>query len=60
MSLEEQHRLLCEVLAKLVDVLDCDELSLLAHHCGVKISDFYGAPEQVQALDVIEWKRTAA
>lgn len=43
MSNEEQHELLCATLAKLVDVLDCDELSLLAHCCGVRIEDFYVA-----------------
>ena len=42
MSNSEQHELLCATLAKLVDVLDCDELSLLAHCCGVRIEDFYG------------------
>lgn len=43
MSNSEQYELLCATLAKLVDVLDCDELSLLAHCCGVRIEDFYGA-----------------
>ena len=42
MSNEEQYEFLCATLAKLVDVLDCDELSLLAHCCGVRIEDFYG------------------
>ena len=42
MSNSEQYELLCATLAKLVDVLDCDELSLLAHCCGVRIEDFYG------------------
>ena len=42
MSNDEQHEMLCDILAKLVDVLDCDELSLLAHCCGVRIEDFYG------------------
>ena len=42
MSNYEQYELLCATLAKLVDVLDCDELSLLAHCCGVRIEDFYG------------------
>ena len=42
MSNYEQYELLCATLAKLVDVLDCDELSLLAHCCGVRIDDFYG------------------
>ena len=43
MSNSEQYELLCATLVKLVDVLDCDELSLLAHCCGVRIEDFYGA-----------------
>ncbi len=43
MSNSEQYELLCATLAKLVDVLDCDELSLLAHCCGVRIEDFYVA-----------------
>ena len=43
MSNSEQYELLCATLAKLVDVLDCDELSLLAHCCGVRIEDFYGS-----------------
>ena len=42
MSNSEQHEFLCATLAKLVDVLDCYELSLLAHCCGVRIEDFYG------------------
>lgn len=42
MSNSEQYELLCATLAKLVDVLDCDELSLLEHCCGVRIDDFYG------------------
>lgn len=44
MSNYEQYEFLCATLAKLVDVLDCDELSLLAHCCGVRIEDFYGSP----------------
>lgn len=45
MSNEEQHRMICEILTKLVDVLDCDELSLLAHQCGISIAEFYGPNE---------------
>lgn len=41
MNNEEQHEMLCEVLAKLVPILSCEELSLLAYHCGVSINDFY-------------------
>jgi hypothetical protein len=42
MNNSEQHEYLCLILAKLVPVLDCEELSLLAHCCGVQISEFYG------------------
>lgn len=45
MELREQHQMLVEILTKLVDVLDCDELSLLAHHVGIPVSDFYGPTE---------------
>lgn len=45
MELREQHEMLCEILAKLVPVLSCDELSLLAHCCGVQVSEFYGTNE---------------
>lgn len=41
MSNEEQHQKLCETLTKLVDVLDCDELDLLAQRCNVRIEEFY-------------------
>ena len=41
MSPEEQHEMLCEILAKLVPLLSCNELSLLAYHCGIQISEFY-------------------
>ena len=40
MSNAEQYEMLCTILCKLVDVLNCDELSLLAHCCGVQIADF--------------------
>lgn len=50
MSNSEQYELLCATLAKLVDVLDCDELSLLAHCCGVRIEDFYGSSIQESDL----------
>ena len=68
MSNEEQHELLCATLAKLVDVLDCEELSLLAHSCGVPVEDFYGNAsneefsfdwniEQCSDNDSIEWRK---
>ena len=47
MSNSEQYEFLCATLAKLVDVLDCDELSLLAHCCGVQISEFYGSNQNL-------------
>lgn len=59
MSNEEQHEKLCDILRGLVNVLDCDDLSLLAHSCGIQISDFYGAPEQVSAVETLEWKDAA-
>jgi hypothetical protein len=31
----------CETLANLVDVLDCDELELLAQRCNVRVEEFY-------------------
>lgn len=46
MSNEEQHRMLCEIMAKLVPILTCDELSLLSHHLGIKISEFYGEEDE--------------
>lgn len=46
MNNEEQYEMLCAILCKLVDVLNCDELSLLAHCCGVQIADFYKPDEQ--------------
>lgn len=33
---EELHQRTVEVLTKLVDVLNCEDLSLLCFHCGVK------------------------
>lgn len=45
MSNEEQHEMLCAILLKLVPILDCDELSLLAHCCGVSVNDFYPVSE---------------
>ncbi len=60
MSNEEQHRLLCEALSKCVEVLDCDELSLIAHCCGVKISDFYGSSDEVETVEIIDWKHKEA
>lgn len=59
MSNSEQHEKLCGILCRLVEVLDCDDLSLLAHSCGVQISEFYGAPEQVAATETTQWKAAA-
>lgn len=35
----ELHRRTVEVLCKLVDVLDCDELSLLCWHSGISVTE---------------------
>lgn len=51
MNHEHQHEMLVEILGKLVDVLDCDELSLLAYHLGIKISEFYGATDEDLFID---------
>lgn len=58
MSNSEQHEMLCAALSKCVEVLDCDELSLIAHLCGVKIEDFYGTPEEADLFN--EQRRLAA
>ena len=42
MSNSEQHEMLVGILSNLVPVLTCEELSLLAHSCGVPVSEFYG------------------
>ncbi len=55
MTNAEQHEKLCDILCKLVDVLDCEELALLAHHAGIKINEFYPEPEIME----IERRRTA-
>ena len=44
MELHEQHEMLCEILAKLVPVLSCDELEFLAHCCGERVDNFYPQP----------------
>lgn len=36
---EEMHHRTVEVLTKLVDVLNCEELSLLCWNCGVKTEE---------------------
>lgn len=51
MSPEEQHQMLVETLTKLVPVLTCDELSLLAYHCGISVDEFYG-PQP----DLLAWQ----
>ena len=43
MSNSEQHEMLVGILNKLVPVMTVDELSLLSHHLGIRISDFYGS-----------------
>jgi len=58
MSHEEQHKKLCEILSRLVDVLDCDDLSLLSHHLGIPVRDFY-APKESEIVEAIEWRDAA-
>lgn len=41
-SNEEQHEQLCQILSGLVEVLNGDDLSLLAYSCGIHVSEFYG------------------
>ena len=36
---EELHERTVEILTSLVDVLDCEELSLLCFHCGVSTNE---------------------
>lgn len=45
MTHEQQHEMLVEILGKLIDVLSADELSLVAYHLGIKISEFYPVPD---------------
>lgn len=50
MTNEEQHEKLHDILRKLcnADVLDCEEIGLLAYHLGIKINDFYPEPEIIE------------
>ena len=66
MSNFEQHEMLVGILCKLVPILTCDELSLLAHSCGVPVEEFYGRTNQEefyfdwnieQNCDAIEWRK---
>lgn len=41
MTSAEHHEYLCQILVKLVPLLDCDELDTLARCCGVRIDEFY-------------------
>ena len=54
----ERHDRLCEILSKLPEVLDGDELSdLSVMGCGIQIEDwYYPKAEQVAAVEVIKWK----
>lgn len=68
MSNSEQHEMLVGILSNLIPVLTCDELSLLAHSCGMPVSEFYGNAsnddlsfdwtiEQRSDNDSIEWRK---
>jgi hypothetical protein len=37
--MEELHFRTVEILVKLVDVLNCDDLALLCYHCGVNVNE---------------------
>ena len=50
MELHEQHEYLCEILAKLVPVLNCEELEFLAHCCGERVENFYYTEEYREEL----------
>lgn len=39
MSNAEQHEMLVGILCKLMDVLDCEQLSLLCHCCGISTDE---------------------
>ena len=54
----QQHARLCEILSKLPEVLDGDELSdLSVMGCGIPVEDwYYPQAEQVAAVEVIKWK----
>lgn len=58
MSNEEQSEFLDEILCELVPVLSVEKLEFLAHCCGKKVADFYGAKE-AEVLEVIDWRRVA-
>ena len=60
MTISEQHEMLCGILCKLVEVLDADELSLLSHHCGIPVSEwYYPKAEQVAAVETRDWRVAA-
>ena len=60
MEPHEQHQMLVETLAELVPVLSCDQLDLLAYHCGVKREEFYPTQkEESEVVEVIEWDEAA-
>lgn len=46
----ELHQRTVETLVKLVDILDCDELSLLMWHCGVSVTDLMPIPKKEYPL----------
>lgn len=51
MTHEQQHEMLVDILTKLVPILTCDELSLLAYHLGIQTDEFYG-----QQPDLLVWQ----
>ena len=60
MSKEEEHEYLCRILCKLVDSdLTVDELKDLASALGIALEEFYGTPEQIECVEIIEWTEEA-
>lgn len=60
MSNSEQHEYLCKILCKLVDSsLTSDELKDLSSALGITVDEFYGTPEQIECVEIIEWPEAA-
>lgn len=57
----QRHARLCEILSKLPEVLDGDELSdLSVMGCGIPVEDwYYPKAEQVAAVETRDWRAAA-
>lgn len=60
MEIHEQHEMLIKTLEKLVPVLNCDELELLANSCGVQVDEFYYPHQPIQFFTSLETKHDYA